>query len=123
MALEFGDLLTQHVWGIANLLPVRRCAWWHEGGTTYTSDDTQSSGIGDSSCKLGACCNVHASQKNWVLDLQEICESGLDLLWGGHDECGGVVESLGMAGVIGTEGSLPMLCGRTRNRVWRKQVS
>ena len=53
----------------------------------YTSNDSQASGIGDCGSKLGASCNVHASQEDRLLDLQEIGECGLDLLWGSHLVC------------------------------------
>ena len=86
VALEFGNLLAEHVWSIANLLPVRLLFAVRPCLLTYTSDDAQSSGIGDGCGELRASCNVHASQEDWVLDLQEICDGSLNLLWGGHVE-------------------------------------
>jgi hypothetical protein len=51
---------------------------------SYTSNDTHPSGIGDGSGELWTSCNVHPSQDDWVFDLQEIGEGGLDLLRGRH---------------------------------------
>ena len=52
--------------------------------SAYTSDDTQTTGIGNGSGEFWASCNVHTSQQDWVIDLQEIGEGGLDLLRGSH---------------------------------------
>ena len=56
-----------------------------KGRSTDASDNTQTSSIGYGSGKLWACCNVHASEEDWVLDAQEFGKGGLDLLWGSHD--------------------------------------
>lgn len=63
VGLELSDLLAEHIWGVSN-----------------TSDNTEPSGIGDSSSELWASGNVHTSQNNWVVDLQEISGGGADLL-------------------------------------------
>ena len=63
VGLELSDLLAEHIWGISN-----------------TSNNTETSGIGDSSSELWASGNVHTSQNNWVVDLQEISGGGADLL-------------------------------------------
>lgn len=63
VALEFLDLVTEHV-----------------GGITDTTDDTQSAGVGDSSGKLRASGNIHASKEDGVLDSQEIGDGSAELL-------------------------------------------
>lgn len=63
VALELGDLLSQHV----------RCV-------TNTADDTETAGVGDSSSKLGSSSHVHAGQHDGVLDLQQISELCAELL-------------------------------------------
>jgi hypothetical protein len=65
VALELSDLLAEHVWGV-----------------TDTTDNTEAAGIGNGCCELWASSNVHTSQEDWVLDLQEIGSSGADLLCG-----------------------------------------
>jgi hypothetical protein len=55
VALELRNLLAQHVRGVAD-----------------AANDTETSGIGDGRGKLGACGNVHTSQEDGVVDLQEI---------------------------------------------------
>jgi hypothetical protein len=62
-ALELGNLLPQHVWRVAD-----------------TTDDTETTSVGNGGCKLGASCNVHTSKQNWVVDLEEIGGDRLDLL-------------------------------------------
>lgn len=64
VGLELSDLLAEHVWGVSN-----------------TSNNTETSGIGDSGSELWAGGNVHSSQNNWVVDLQEISGGGADLLY------------------------------------------
>lgn len=54
-------LLTKHVRSVSN-----------------TSNNSDSSSVGDSSSKLGACGNVHSSQRDGVLDLEELGEFGGD---------------------------------------------
>jgi len=68
--LELSNLLAEHVWGVAD-----------------TTDNTETTGIGDCGSELWASGNVHSSQNNWVVDLQEIGGGGADLLWRSHDEC------------------------------------
>jgi hypothetical protein len=63
VTLEFCDLLAQHVRCIAN-----------------SANDTQATGVCDSSSKFGACSDVHTSQHDWMVDLQEISRRGSDLL-------------------------------------------
>lgn len=53
---------------------------------SYSSNDTETTGIGDCGSQLGPSSNVHASKHDGVFDLQELGGGGLDLLWGGHDE-------------------------------------
>lgn len=65
VGLELSDLLAEHIWGVSN-----------------TSNNTETSGIGDSGSELWASGNVHTSQNNWVVDLQEISGGGADLLCG-----------------------------------------
>lgn len=55
VALKLGDLFTQHVWGVSD-----------------TSNDTETTCIGDSSSELGAGRHVHASQHDGVVDLEKI---------------------------------------------------
>jgi hypothetical protein len=47
---------------------------------TYTSNDTQTSGVGNGSGQLGTGGDVHTRQQDWVLDLQEIGGGGSQLL-------------------------------------------
>jgi hypothetical protein len=63
VTLEFCDLLAQHVWCIAN-----------------SANDAQATSVRDGSGKFGACSDVHTSQHDWVVDLQEISRCGSDLL-------------------------------------------
>lgn len=63
VGLELSDLLAEHIWGVSN-----------------TSNNTETSGIGDSGSELWASGNIHASQNNWVVDLQKIGGGGADLL-------------------------------------------
>jgi len=62
-ALELSNLLLEHVWRVAD-----------------TSNDTETSGICDSSGELRASGNVHASKEDGVVDLQEIGRDRSDLL-------------------------------------------
>lgn len=63
-ALQFCNLLPEHVWGISN-----------------TTDDTDSSGVGDCGGKLRAGGDVHACKHDRVVDLEEVRSDGSDLLW------------------------------------------
>lgn len=62
VALEFGDLFAQHLGGIAD-----------------ATDDTQTTGVGDSSGQLGTRSHVHACQQDGVVDLKQISDRGTDL--------------------------------------------
>jgi hypothetical protein len=62
--LEFRNLLPQHVWGISD-----------------TTDNTETAGIRDGCGKLRTSCDVHASKKNWVVDLQEIRKGRPELFY------------------------------------------
>lgn len=62
VALEFGDLLAEHLGGIAN-----------------ATDDTQTTGVGDSGGQLGPRSHVHAGQQDGVVDLKQISNRGTDL--------------------------------------------
>lgn len=63
VALELGNLLSEHIGGIAD-----------------TADDTEATGIADSSSQLGTGSDVHAGQQHGVLDPEEIGDRGTDLL-------------------------------------------
>lgn len=63
--LELGDLLLQHVRGVAD-----------------ATDDTETAGVGDSSGELGTSGNVHAGKQNRVLDLEKIGDGSANLLYG-----------------------------------------
>ena len=63
VALELLDLVAEHL-----------------GGITDTTNDTQTAGVGDSSGKLGASGNVHASKEDGVLDPQEVSDGSAELL-------------------------------------------
>lgn len=63
VALQLSNLLAQHLWGV-----------------TDTTDDAETTGIGDRSSQLGAGSHVHASQQNWVVDLQEISDGSANNL-------------------------------------------
>jgi hypothetical protein len=63
VALELGDLLTEHV-----------------GGVSDTSDDTDTSSVGDGGSKLWAGGNIHTGKHDGVVDLQEIGERRAQLL-------------------------------------------
>lgn len=53
--LQLGDLLAEHVWGVAN-----------------SSDNTEASGIGNCGSELWAGRNVHTSKEYRVVDLEEV---------------------------------------------------
>jgi hypothetical protein len=62
-ALELRNLLSEHVWRVSD-----------------TSNDTETSGICDSSSELRAGGNVHARKQDRMVDLQEIGRDRSDLL-------------------------------------------
>jgi hypothetical protein len=47
----------------------------------YASNDTKTASIGNSGSKFRTGRNIHTSQKDWMLDLQEIRDARPDLLW------------------------------------------
>jgi len=61
--LELGNLLAEHVGGVAD-----------------TADDTETASVGDGSSQLGASGHVHAGQQDGVLDLEKIGDGRADLL-------------------------------------------
>lgn len=56
-ALELGDLLLEHLGGVAD-----------------TADNTETASVGDGSGELGAGSDVHASKNDGVVDLEELGE-------------------------------------------------
>jgi len=62
--LELCDLLAQHVWCVS-----------------YSSDDTESSCIGDGCGELGTGCDVHSCEEDGVVDLQEVSDRCADYLF------------------------------------------
>lgn len=65
VALQLSDLFAEHIRSITN-----------------TTDDTQTTGIGDRSSQLRASGHVHTSQQNGVVDLKQIGDGSTDDLWG-----------------------------------------
>jgi hypothetical protein len=65
VALQLGDLLTEHIRSITN-----------------TTDNAQTAGVGDSSRQLRASGHVHTSQQNGVVDLKQIGDGSADDLCG-----------------------------------------
>lgn len=65
--LELGNLLTQHV-----------------GGVTDTTYDAQTAGIGNGCSQLGTSSNVHTSQQDGMLDLEQLGNGGANLLRRSH---------------------------------------
>lgn len=63
--LQLGNLLAEHVWGVAN-----------------SSDNTKTSGICNCGSKLWASRNVHTSKDNWVVDLEEVGGDRAELFCG-----------------------------------------
>lgn len=61
ITLELSNLLLEHLGSIAN-----------------TADDTQTTGISDSSSQLRAGGHVHACQQNGVVDLKQIGDGSAD---------------------------------------------
>jgi hypothetical protein len=62
------DLIAEHLWGV-----------------TDTTDNTESTSIGDSSSELWSSSNVHTSEEDRVIDLEERGELSSD--WSDHFEC------------------------------------
>lgn len=79
--LQLGDLLAEHVWGVAN-----------------SSDNTEATGIGNSGSELRASRNVHASKENWMVDLEEVGGDRAELFcrWPSARKLGGSVNSGGV---------------------------
>jgi len=69
MRLELLNLLAEHVGGVAD-----------------TTEDTETTGVGDSGSKVGTGSHVHASKQDGVLDLEKIREGSADLLRRSHLE-------------------------------------
>lgn len=68
VALELGDLVLEHVGGVAD-----------------ATDDAEAASVGDGSGQLGAGGDVHAGEDDGVLDPEHLGDGGLDLLClGGH---------------------------------------
>ena len=65
VALEFRDLLPEHV-----------------GGISHSTDDTEAAGIGDRGCEFGAGSHVHTSEEDRVVDFEEVGDRGTDLFCG-----------------------------------------
>lgn len=63
VALELGNLLLEHLWGVSD-----------------TADDAHAAGVGDGSRQLGTGGDVHAGQQDGVLDLEKISDGSADLL-------------------------------------------
>lgn len=61
--LQLCDLLSEHVWGVAD-----------------TTNDTNTTGVGDGSGELWASGDVHTGEHDGVVDLQEIGRDRADLL-------------------------------------------
>jgi hypothetical protein len=63
VALELGDLFAQHVRSIAD-----------------TTNDTESTSVGDSGGKLGTSSDVHAREEDGMFDLEKIGDGSSELL-------------------------------------------
>jgi hypothetical protein len=61
-ALELVDLLTEHLWGVSD-----------------TTNNTETTGIGNGSCELWTSSNIHTRKQDWMLDLEEIRDGSFDL--------------------------------------------
>lgn len=64
VGLYLCDLLAEHVWCVS-----------------HATDDSETACVGDCCGELGPSCYVHASQKNWVLDVEEVGDRCADFLW------------------------------------------
>jgi hypothetical protein len=53
----------------------------HFGRVTDTTDDTETTSVGDGSGQLRAGSHVHTCQQDGVVDLEQIGEGGTDFLW------------------------------------------
>ena len=62
------------------LLELRNLLAEHVGSVTDTTNDTETSSVGDGSSQLGAGGDVHTGQKDGVLDLEKIRDGGANLL-------------------------------------------
>jgi hypothetical protein len=51
----------------------------HLGGIANATDDTETTGVGDSGGQLGPRSHVHACQQDGVVDLEQISDRGTDL--------------------------------------------
>lgn len=63
-ALQLGNLVTEHFRSVSD-----------------TSDDTESTGVGDGRGQLGPGSHVHSCQQDRVVDLEQISEGSLDFLY------------------------------------------
>ena len=61
--LQFCDLFPEHVWCVA-----------------HSSDDTETSCIGDCGCEFGTGGNVHSSEENRVVNFEEVGDRGAKYL-------------------------------------------
>lgn len=85
IVLELGNLFPEHVWGISDLfLRMRTRSKSVCFEDSYTTNNTQASGIGDRGGQLGSSSHVHACEQDWVLDLEEVGDGCLELLRGRH---------------------------------------
>lgn len=64
IALELSDLLAQHVRSVSD-----------------TTNDTETTSVGDSGSELRAGGNIHAREEDGMLDLEKIGDGGSELLW------------------------------------------
>lgn len=63
-ALEFGNLVLEHLRGVTN-----------------ATNNTETTSVRDSGSQLGASSHVHSSEQNGVVDLQEIRDRRAELFW------------------------------------------
>ena len=66
-SLQFGNLLTQHVRGVAD-----------------ASDDAETAGIGHRCCEFWTSGYVHTSEHDGVVDFEEVGDCCSELLWEGR---------------------------------------
>jgi hypothetical protein len=64
VSLQFSDLLLEHLWRVPN-----------------TANDTKTASICNCGGQFGARSDVHAGEKNWVVDLEEIGDWRPDLFY------------------------------------------
>lgn len=67
MALELGDLLAQHVWGVSD-----------------SANDTDSASVGHGGGELRAGSDVHAGKHDGVVDVEEVGGGGAEHLCRRH---------------------------------------